>query len=158
MATLTLGSSGQPSAKTINFDALFTASVANAKRTLIDNISTSNAWWARIKQMGGYASENGGTHIEEPLMYGLGNFHWYDGYDDYKGVIYTPLTFNNATRNFNFEWNDPNLEISSACLRVVNQLSILITHGFQYLNTCLISFIKTAHIYRHSGNLSYSLE
>lgn len=92
MATLTLGSAGQPSAKTINFDALFTTSLANAKKTLIDNISASNAWWAKIKSMGGYVSEDGGTHIEEPLMYGLGNFHWYDGYDELRNDPFEGLT------------------------------------------------------------------
>lgn len=92
MATLTLGSSGQPSVKTINFDALFTASLANSKKTLIDNISTGNAWWAKVKSMGGYVSENGGTHIEEPLMYGLGNFHWYDGYDELRNDPFEGIT------------------------------------------------------------------
>ena len=92
MATLTLGSPGQPSAKTINFDALFTTSLANAKKQLIDNISTSNAWWAKLKSVGGYMSEDGGTHIEEPLMYALGNFQWYDGYDELNNDPYDGLT------------------------------------------------------------------
>lgn len=92
MSTLVLGSGGQPAAKTINFDALFTTSLANAKKQLIDNISTSNAWWTRIKSLGGYMSEDGGTHIEEPLMYALGNFQWYDGYDELNNDPFDGLT------------------------------------------------------------------
>ena len=92
MSTLTLGSAGQPAAKTINFDALFTTSLANAAPGLQDQISISNAWWAKIKEMGGYTGEDGGTHIEEQLMYGLGNFHWYDGYDELKNDPFDGLT------------------------------------------------------------------
>jgi len=98
MATLTLGAAGQPSAKTINLDALFSLSVENSRKQLFDNISTSNAFWKRIIDNGAYESADGGTHIEEPLMYALGNAHWFDGFD----VLKTD-TINGITKAL-YEW------------------------------------------------------
>ena len=63
MATLTLGASGQPSAKTINLDALFSLSVENSRKQLFDNISTSNAFLMRIIDNVAYESADGGPHI-----------------------------------------------------------------------------------------------
>ena len=42
---------------------------------------------------------------------------WFDDYDVIRNVAHS-LTFNNATLKFSFTWNDPELEITSACLRV----------------------------------------
>lgn len=78
---ITFGSAGAPSQETRNFDALFTASLANYSKTLIDNISTSNAFFAKITKSGGYVSKNGGTNVDFPLMYALGSGDWYSGYD-----------------------------------------------------------------------------
>lgn len=79
---ITFGDAGAPSQRTTNFDALFALSLANSRKMLADNISTSNALWAKIKMtQGAYRSEDGGTNIEEPLMYALGSPEWYDGYD-----------------------------------------------------------------------------
>ena len=105
MATLTLGASGQPSAKTINLDALFSLSVENSRKQLFDNISTSNAFWKRIIDNGSYESADGGTHIEEPLMYALGNAHWFDGFD----VLKTD-TINGITKAL-YEWRQASVPI-----------------------------------------------
>ena len=105
MATLTLGASGQPSAKTINLDALFSLSVENSRKQLFDNISTSNAFWKRIIDNGAYESADGGTHIEEPLMYALGNAHWFDGFD----VLKTD-TINGITKAL-YEWRQASVPI-----------------------------------------------
>lgn len=79
---VTFGSASAPSQKTINFDALFALSLANSRKVLMDNISTSNALWTKIRMTNGaYRGEDGGTNIEEPLMYALGVPHWYDGLD-----------------------------------------------------------------------------
>ncbi len=105
MATLTLGASGQPSAKTINLDALFSLSVENSRKQLFDNISSSNAVWKRIIENGAYESADGGTHIEEPLMYALGNAHWFDGFD----VLKTD-TINGITKAL-YEWRQASVPI-----------------------------------------------
>lgn len=78
---ITFGSSGAPSQETRNFDALFTASLANYSKQLVDNISTSNAFFAKITASQGYVSKDGGTNVDFPLMYALGNPDWYEGYD-----------------------------------------------------------------------------
>lgn len=78
---ITFGSSGAPSQETRNFDSLFTASLANYQKTLVDNISTSNAFFAKITQSKGYVGIDGGTNVDFPLMYALGSFDWFEGYD-----------------------------------------------------------------------------
>ncbi|KKN05528.1 hypothetical protein LCGC14_1086360 [marine sediment metagenome] len=78
---ITFGSASAPSQKTTNFDAVFTASLANHRRTLADNISTNNALWLMIKRSGNYVSVDGGTNIEVPLMYAMGNAASYSSYD-----------------------------------------------------------------------------
>lgn len=81
VGAITFGASGAPSQVTYNLDALFATSVSNAKKTLFDNISTSNAFWNKLIKSKAYKSVNGGTHIEIPLMYSLGEPDTYDGYD-----------------------------------------------------------------------------
>jgi len=78
---VTFGAAGAPSQKTINLDALFATSLANYRRTLEDNISTSNPFFKRIKDSQMWKSVDGGTNLEVPLMYELGNADSYDGYD-----------------------------------------------------------------------------
>jgi hypothetical protein len=75
------GSTYAPSQNTINYDAILSTCLSNYSRTLNDNISKSNAFWYMVQQMGGYQGVDGGFNIAFPLMYALGNFDWYDGYD-----------------------------------------------------------------------------
>jgi hypothetical protein len=84
---VTLGSASAPSQKTINIDSLFAQSLAAYKKTLTDNIAASNGFLYDIIGQNGkggesYESQDGGTHIEVPLMYGLAAMDWYDGYDE----------------------------------------------------------------------------
>ena len=81
MATLTLGTPGAASVKTINFDALFSQSLANNKKGIEDTISTSNSFYKRIKDSAAWESYEGGTHLEIPLMTELGSTDTYAGYD-----------------------------------------------------------------------------
>lgn len=81
MSTLVLGNSPTPAAKTVNFDALFAQTLQNYHATLADNISTSNSFFLKLKQSGAWESDDGGTHIEMPLMYELGSTDTFDGYD-----------------------------------------------------------------------------
>ncbi len=78
---ITFGSAGAPSQETRNFDALFTTALSNYQRTLADNISTSNAFFAMIVSTEGYQSVDGGTDIKLPLLHTLGQMDWYEGYD-----------------------------------------------------------------------------
>ena len=72
-----------PSSVTDNFDALFTTSLRNAKKSLEDQISTSNALLFKIMKMNKtYKSEASlGYQIQIPLMYELSQADSYDGYD-----------------------------------------------------------------------------
>lgn len=81
---ITFGNSGAPSQKTINLDSLFTLSLANVQRTLVDQISTSNPIFAKLVASDAYQSVDGGTNIEIPLMYQLGEADWFEGYDTLK--------------------------------------------------------------------------
>lgn len=70
-----------PSQVTTNLDALFATSLANYQKKLIDNIGKQIPLLDKIMRNGMYKSTAGGTYIAEPLMYALGVFDWYDGYD-----------------------------------------------------------------------------
>jgi len=64
---------------------------------------------------------------------------YFDGYDDYKGIIYN-LSFNNATKNFKLIYNDPNMIISTICLKVTQwNVSGNVVIG----NTCQSSYSGT---------------
>lgn len=102
---ITFGDAGAPSQKTINLDALFTLSVANSRKILHDNISTSNALWYKITKSKAYKSLNGGTNIEIPLMYALGTFDWFEGYD-----ILSTDTTDGITKAV-FEWREASIPI-----------------------------------------------
>ena len=78
---VTLGASA-PNALTLNLDSVFATSLANYNRKLIDNIGKVNVFLNFIMKNGGYKAVDGGTHIVEPLMYGLATADWYDGYDE----------------------------------------------------------------------------
>jgi hypothetical protein len=77
---ITFGASA-PSQITTNLDALFATSLANYQKKLIDNIGKQIPLLDKIMRNGMYKSHAGGTHIAEPLLYGVGGFDWYDGYD-----------------------------------------------------------------------------
>lgn len=77
----TYGSSSAPSQNTINYDSILGTSLFNYRKTLTDNISKSNAFWYKMQENGTYESEDGGVAIQVPLMYGIGSFDTYDGYD-----------------------------------------------------------------------------
>lgn len=57
------------------------------------------------------------TSTEKNFRLNLVGSDWSDNYENYKDISYD-LSFNNATRNFRYVFNDPNLLISKACLGV----------------------------------------
>ena len=81
MATLTLGGTS-PSTITQNLEGIFAMSLANYGKTLVDNISKTNALLDLIMKNGAYKSAAGGLYITEELMYALKTGNWYDGYDE----------------------------------------------------------------------------
>lgn len=80
--SVTFGSGSAPSQVIKNLDAVFSQSLAAYKKTLADNIATSNAFLLMVMKGDTYESQDGGTHIEIPLMYALAAADWYDGYDE----------------------------------------------------------------------------
>lgn len=78
---ITQGSASAPSQVTQNLDALLSTSLSNYRKTLTDNIATSNALFLKIQENGTYESVDGGQDLRIPLMYGLATAGWYDGYD-----------------------------------------------------------------------------
>ncbi len=82
----TFGSSSAPSQKTVNLDALFSLSYPAYKKQLFDNIASSNAALSALMKSEAYESQDGGTHVEIPLMYALTPMDWYDGYDELSSL------------------------------------------------------------------------
>src|SRR6187399_2415313 len=79
---ITMGDPGAPSQITINFDSLFTQTLANYRKKMTDNIGAINSILYQILNSDAYESADGGTDIREPLMYGLAQTDTYDGYDE----------------------------------------------------------------------------
>lgn len=82
--SITFGSTSAPSNITTYLDSVFATSLANYRKTLIDNIGASNAILNALMSGESYESADGGTYIAEPLMYGLAPADWYDGYDEFS--------------------------------------------------------------------------
>ena len=103
---ITFGASGTPTQTTTNYDALFSTSLANYAKTLQDTISTSNAVFYEMKQAGLIETIAGGAFIAEDLMYELGVFDSYDGYDEMPDVPTDGIT------QVQFEWRQGSVPIS----------------------------------------------
>ena len=82
IAPMTLGDTGAPSDVLTYLDSLFAQSLANYRKTLIDNIGAANAFLHKLISSDLYESYDGGTDIRETLMYQLAPSDWYDGYDE----------------------------------------------------------------------------
>ena len=79
---LTFGSQTAPNNVTTYLDSVFATSLANYRKTLIDNIGATNALFYDLIKGESYEEADGGTYIAEELMYGLAPSDSYDGYDD----------------------------------------------------------------------------
>lgn len=80
--SVTFGLGTAPSQVTMNLEGVFAASLANYNKTLVDNISKTNALLDVIMKQGSYKSVEGGLYMTEELMYALATPNWYDGYDE----------------------------------------------------------------------------
>jgi hypothetical protein len=83
---ITFGSSSAPSQVTVNLDSLFGLSLPAYRKELIDNIGATNAFFFEIMRKELYESQDGGSYIQIPLMYGLQAADSYDGYDELSTV------------------------------------------------------------------------
>lgn len=99
---ITYGPSGQPAASTYNYDALVATSLANYRKTLVDNISSSSAFFKKIK----WESRDGGLHLAEDLMYALAPTDTYEGYDELA------LTPTNGITQAQFGWSQASTPVS----------------------------------------------
>lgn len=66
----TIGSSGAPSANTINYDALLSTTLMAYRSTLYDNIFKDSAYLAYLRMTDAVKKQNGGERVAMPLMYG----------------------------------------------------------------------------------------
>lgn len=94
----TYGGAGQPAQSTFNYDALVATSLANYRKTLQDEISTSNVVFFELNKRGLWESRSGGLYIAEDLMYALSPMDSYSGYD----VL--PLTPTEGITQAQFDW------------------------------------------------------
>ena len=79
---ITFGDPGNPSQVITNLDALFSQTLANYGKKIIDNIGKTNALFYKIIKSNMYEGENGGTYIQIPLMTAINAMDSYDGYDE----------------------------------------------------------------------------
>jgi hypothetical protein len=84
---ITFGATSAPSQVTTNLDSLFGLSLPAYRKELIDNIGATNAFFFEMMRKEGlYESQDGGTYIQVPLMYGLQTADSYDGYDELASI------------------------------------------------------------------------
>lgn len=72
-----------PSSLTLQYDAVLSTTLFNYKRTLVDNISTANAFFYYLMKrvQGGYKTVSElGDRMAMALMYELGNADSYSGW------------------------------------------------------------------------------
>lgn len=79
---ITVGDATAPANILTYLDAVFTSSLPNYKKKLVDNIGESNAFFHKLIKSESYESYDGGTDIRENLLYELAVGDWYDGYEE----------------------------------------------------------------------------
>ena len=90
--SVTFGNASAPSQVTTNLDSLFGLSLAAYRKTLIDNIGATNAFFFEVIRKELYESQDGGSYIQIPLMYALQTADSYDGYDELSTVPVDGIT------------------------------------------------------------------
>lgn len=95
---LTFGNMSAPNNITTYLDSVFSTSLANYRKTLIDNIGATNSVLYDLIKGDAYEEADGGTYIAEELMYGLAPADSYDGYDELSTLPTDGIT------QAQFEW------------------------------------------------------
>lgn len=93
-----IGNAASPASLTKYFDALVSTSLEAYRPGMIDAISSSNAFYYEIKKAGMWKTEPGSLLITKDLMYELGVFDSYEGYDELSDVPADGIT------QVNYEW------------------------------------------------------
>lgn len=95
----TFGQLTAPNNITTYLDSVFSLSLANYRKTLTDNIGSTNAILYDIMKSDAYESaDGGGTYFGEDLMYGLAPADAYSGYDTLSTATTDGIT------QAQFEW------------------------------------------------------
>lgn len=95
----TFGQLTAPNNITTYLDSVFSLSLANYRKTLTDNIGSTNAILYDIMKSDAYESaDGGGTYFGEDLMYGLAPADFYSGYDTLSTATTDGIT------QAQFEW------------------------------------------------------
>lgn len=94
----TYGAAGQPASSTFNYDAVMATSLGNYRKTLTDNVSSTNLFLKQLKSKGFWEPAEGAAFLAEDLMYGLGTMDSYDGLDE------LPLTPTEGITQAQFGW------------------------------------------------------
>lgn len=92
MSTITFGSTSAPSNISAYMDSVFGLSIANYRKELTNNIGATNAFLYELLRGDSYESADGGSWIQEPLMYALAPADSYDGYDELSTVSTDGIT------------------------------------------------------------------
>jgi len=79
---ITFGDTSNPSNITTYLDALFSQTLANYSKKMIDNIGKSNALFHKLIAGNMYEDGGSGTYIQIPLMTALNPIDTYEGYDE----------------------------------------------------------------------------
>jgi hypothetical protein len=104
-----------PSSLTLDYDALLSTTLFNYHRTLVDNISRSNAvmHFLMKRNEGGYQRVDSiGDRMQVPLMYEMGQADSYSGYD-----VLDTTPMDGITSAF-WEWRQAAVPISISALEV----------------------------------------
>ena len=109
---LTFGQASSPSSITNYFDALVSQSLANYKKTLVDNIGASNAFLNKLITSDFYEEADGGMYIAQNLLTGLAPMDSYDGHDELGD---TPT---DGVTQAQFEWR----QLSSPCIYSMKEI------------------------------------
>lgn len=102
----TYGTSSQPAASTFNYDALVSTSLANYRKTLMDNIGSMNAFFYEMQKSDQYESRDGGLYLVEDLLYALTPVDSYSGYDE------LPTTPPEGLTQAQFNWSQCSVPIA----------------------------------------------
>ncbi len=117
---IVFGDTAAPSSISTYFDALFTQSLSNWRPQLIDQIGASNAFLYKILKSDMYESADGGTYIQEQLMYALSPMESYDGYDELATTVTDGVT------EAIFEWRQLATPVSYSMKEIIqNRRKIL---------------------------------
>lgn len=91
----------------VNVGVILSTTLKKYRKTLVDNIHTSNAVFAKLKDMGAMKEEDGGERLVQPLMYGKNSTA--ASYSGYEALDTTPQE---GIDSAEFNWKQYSVSIS----------------------------------------------